>query len=87
MNLRKSSAAKPHELKRGEWMDWRWGAAPPYRGAAVVACPSCGRPFSLSPEIHVIAEDGEVSPSVVCPYRPCSFHEFVRLAGGLEKTC
>ena len=68
-------------------MPWRWGAAPPYLRAAVVACPSCGRPFSLSPGIHVIEEGGVVSPSVVCPYRPCGFHASVRLAGGPEKTC
>lgn len=29
---------------------------------------------------HSIAEDGIVSPSVVCPYG-CGFHEFIKLEG------
>ena len=36
---------------------------------------------------HTIAEDGTVSPSVVCPESGCGFHEYVRLEGwkGFEK--
>lgn len=28
---------------------------------------------------HEIADDGTVSPSVVCPWDGCGFHEFIRL--------
>jgi hypothetical protein len=28
---------------------------------------------------HTVADDGTVSPSDVCPYPPCKFHEFVVL--------
>lgn len=28
---------------------------------------------------HDIAEDGTVTPSVVCPHAPCTWHVFVRL--------
>ena len=31
-------------------------------------------------ETHCIADDGTVSPSLVCPHK-CGFHEFVKLCG------
>ena len=40
---------------------------------------TCGHAFVLTG--HVLAPDGTVSPSVVCPYHPCWFHEFVVLEG------
>lgn len=43
------------------------------------ACPDCGKVAPLSD--HTIAEDGEVFPSVVCPFAPCAFHSQVRLHG------
>ena len=30
---------------------------------------------------HIIAEDGTVSPSVVCAYEGCTFHEYIKLVG------
>ena len=45
---------------------------------AIVSCPKCGGSVSLSR--HEIAQDGSVSPSLVCPY-DCDFHEFVKLEG------
>jgi hypothetical protein len=30
---------------------------------------------------HTIAPDGTVSPSVVCDYKGCTFHEFIKLEG------
>ena len=47
--------------------------------SAMVACPGCGQLASLSE--HAIAADGTVSPSLICPYDGCSFHEWVRLEG------
>jgi hypothetical protein len=35
----------------------------------------------LSIHKHSIAQDGTVSPSVVCPVEKCGFHEFIRLEG------
>ena len=67
--------------------DRRWNGEPgswfPVRRengerSAVLICPKCGRAAGLS---HRIAGDGAVSPSVVCPYEPCDFHEFIRLTG------
>ena len=40
---------------------------------------TCGHAFVLTG--HTIAPDGSVSPSVVCPYPPCTFHQMVRLDG------
>lgn len=46
---------------------------------ANICCPECGRFSHLR---HQIAEDGSVSPSVVCPYtEDCGWHVFVILEG------
>jgi hypothetical protein len=50
-----------------------------YRKSASMTCPECGQISSLSG--HDIADDGIVSPSVVCPYELCHFHEFIKLEG------
>lgn len=34
---------------------------------------------------HEIAEDGTVSPSVVCPWEGCDYHEIVQLIGWGDK--
>ena len=44
--------------------------------SAMLLCPKCGKAAGLS---HAIADDGTVSPSVVCPYDGCDFHEFIRI--------
>jgi hypothetical protein len=49
------------------------------RRSAMVSCPTCGKTASLSG--HEIADDGVVTPSVVCPYDKCKFHEHVTLGG------
>jgi len=41
-----------------------------------VQCPECGFKAALD---HDIAEDGTVTPSLVCPNQNCDFHEFVKL--------
>lgn len=44
-------------------------------------CPVCGKSFFLTEDDgkrHGISARGEVSPSVVCPFR-CGFHEMVLL--------
>ncbi|WP_139043822.1 hypothetical protein [Allomesorhizobium alhagi] len=45
---------------------------------ANICCPKCKQIGSLEPADHQIAEDGSVSPSVVCD---CGFHEHIRLIG------
>ena len=45
---------------------------------ANLKCPN-GHIASLAK--HQIANDGIVSPSVVCPYSECGFHEFIKLVG------
>lgn len=46
---------------------------------AVNYCPKCLKRGDL--DEHQIAEDGTVTPSVVCPHEPCDFHDHVRLEG------
>jgi len=58
-------------------LTWKGGRSRDSR-TALVTC-SNGHTSSLSD--HSIADDGSVSPSLVCPYKNCNFHEFVRLDG------
>lgn len=44
---------------------------------ALVRCPNCHQIASLSG--HTIMSDGQVHPSLVCPYDNCDFHQFVQL--------
>lgn len=45
---------------------------------ALVNCPLCGRPGSLSRH-HTIQSSGNVVPSVVCGFEDCEFHAYVFL--------
>lgn len=45
---------------------------------ARVICPGCSMVSALT---HDIAEDGTVTPSVVCPFKGCGFHDNVKLEG------
>lgn len=40
----------------------------------------------LALEKHAIADDGTVTPSVVCPIEGCGFHEWVKLEGWGSKN-
>lgn len=78
-------------------IDLYWAAYaarnPARRWWAELCCPGCGRVAMLA-ENHVVADDGTVTPSDVCPYDAahvqrhglagetgCTFHEFIRLDG------
>jgi len=53
-------------------------------GNSVLVLLSCGNGHEgtlQTPTIHQIAADGTVTPSCVCPYKGCGWHEFVRLVG------
>jgi hypothetical protein len=58
---------------------WRPAKIENDKRTATVSCPKCGKSASLSD--HEIAADGAVTPSLVCPHEPCTFHEFVKLEG------
>lgn len=45
---------------------------------AELCCPGCGKVCLLGSN-HVVGPDSNVTPSVVCPYPPCTFHEFITL--------
>lgn len=47
----------------------------------LIACPKCDGWFLGDTATHSIEENGDVNASVVCPYEPCDFHEFVNLVG------
>ena len=69
---------------KGTWWPDTWGDGEGY--TVSVKCPNGhisalfsrrdGNPDSTH---HVIADDGTVSPSVVCPRDGCDFHEFIVL--------
>lgn len=60
---------------------WKRAAKSDGTLTAMIACPECGREGSLSD--HSIGPDGIVTPSVVCGYFGCSFHDWVKLEGWL----
>jgi hypothetical protein len=45
---------------------------------AEICCPSCGKTGLLGSN-HTVSDDGVVSPSDVCPFPPCTFHQFIVL--------
>lgn len=47
--------------------------------SAWIACPTCGQLATLGD--HTIADNGKVTPSLVCPYDGCDFHDYVELEG------
>lgn len=51
----------------------------PSSGKAISSCPGCGYLGGLHK--HDIAPDGTVTPSMVCPWAPCTFHDMGRLEG------
>jgi len=69
------SFPQDNEHKPGTWK----GLKTPDGRKASFTCPKCGGFGSLTD--HDIAPDGTVTPSVVCPYDGCDFHEFIKLEG------
>jgi len=55
---------------------WK-GARADLRRTATLSCPECGKRISLSQ--HDIHPNGLVSPSLRCPLKPCTFHQFISL--------
>lgn len=49
---------------------------------ALYTCPNGHRGMV---DVHTIADDGTLSPSVVCAASGCTFHDYVRLEGWEEK--
>lgn len=52
-----------------------------YQSGRVQVVTRCGNGHIGSLDDHKIAEDGTVSPSVVCQRAGCEYHEFIRLEG------
>ena len=61
------------------WDDWQWGSDPPIH-TALVTCAN-GHTGTVAPHVHKIATDGLLTPSWVCPFEGCSWHEFAQLDG------
>lgn len=47
---------------------------------AEICCPGCGHVGLIGTQ-HTVMTDGAVRPSDVCPFPPCTFHEFIVLDG------
>lgn len=79
MALMEWEGTKPFDFKRWTGQN-RWALDPgEYRRVILdgnttgrVACPVCGGIGSL--DDHEIDEQGNVTPSLVCPHPPCPFH-------------
>lgn len=73
MTLHILTRGDPQE-KSGCWRRLRVSG----KQTASISCPECGNVAWLD---HDIADDGTVTPSLVCPEEACSFHEWVKLEG------
>ena len=56
---------------------WRRCREPDGTFTASLSCPKCGRVCSLSG--HSIDKAGKVTPSVICGYEDCDFHDHLVL--------
>lgn len=77
-------ASERWKLRRatGDWAgagEWKGLRTESGDRTASVGCPKCGGLASLRD--HNIDAGGIVTPSLVCPYEGCDFHEWVRLQG------
>lgn len=63
---------------REYWAKYFDGKGIPNTFWAELCCPGCGK-IALVGANHTVADDGTVHPSDVCPYPPCTFHEFIKL--------
>jgi hypothetical protein len=63
---------------REYWNEWFGPRNKPNPFWAEICCPGCGK-VGMVGHNHTVADDGTVSPSDVCPYEPCAFHEFIVL--------
>jgi hypothetical protein len=60
------------------WAEYLASKGRPNTYWAETCCPGCKRGALLGSN-HVVVAGGIVSPSVVCPFPPCTFHDFVVL--------
>jgi hypothetical protein len=63
---------------REYWASYCEGRGRPNAFWAEICCPDCGVVGMLGGN-HAVADDGTVTPSDVCQYPPCTFHDFVVL--------
>lgn len=63
---------------REYWAEYLESRGKPNTYWAEGCCPGCGK-VALVGSNHTVANDGTVSPSDVCPFPPCTFHQFIFL--------
>ncbi len=69
--------AEPGDIWLIHKQTWRPGKLTSGAVTVTASCPKCGRGCSLSQ--HAISASGEVTPSVVCPFGDCDFHDYIKL--------
>ncbi len=57
----------------GSWRTWDHNG----KNRVLISCPGCGTEAGID---HDVADDGIMTPSLVCPNN-CGFHEHVKLVG------
>ena len=60
----------------GTWFKWDRGGV-----LAIIVCPICRVPSSISPTKYLINDDGEISPQCACPTEGCLFNDNIKLIG------
>lgn len=70
-----SGAFRLRELKPGEYAK---SLKPTKLCWAILCCPQCGK-LSTVGKNHTVSADGAVTPSYVCPFKPCTWHTGIML--------
>lgn len=85
MNFRRVADDNDMPTERGTyrrvfdyWADYLAKKGIPNTYWAELCCPGCGK-VALLGSNHVVTAGGFVSPSDVCPFPPCMFHQFIHL--------
>ena len=66
------------------WDEWMWGAENQRRTALV--CCGNGHTGTANPAVHSIDSEGYLTPSWICPFEGCDWHEFAQLEGWALST-
>lgn len=72
---------RPHGRLSVEPPKMQWSHCHPSTARVFKASMTCPNGHTLTLRNHSISQEGNVSPSVVCPGTGCGFHEWVRLDG------
>ena len=67
-------------IPKDNWQKTNYPEYPNFPLKAEFTCPGCGIRIGVG-KVHSISSDGTLSPSMVCPHKPCEFHKYIQFEG------